>query len=134
MLDAMMEYFVGLDVDCKKVASYIFSTLVLTPGLQVILDSIMMELVKGNPGKTGYGCITRDNNGKWIKGYNRSIGTASSVLSELWGLRDGLMIAVEHNLYPIIVEMDALAIVGKFNNNYPSLPQEAGSGKARACA
>lgn len=49
----------------------------------------------GNPGKAGGGGLIRDSEGRWIRGFSRSIGHATSVMAELWALRDGLKLAVQ---------------------------------------
>lgn len=41
---------------------------------------------EGNPGKVGGGCLIRNSDGIWISG--------SSVLAELWALRDGFALAL----------------------------------------
>ena len=38
----------------------------------------------GNLGKAGGGGLIRDSEGRWLKGYSRSIGHATSVVAELW--------------------------------------------------
>lgn len=48
----------------------------------------------GNPGLAGCGGLMRDHNERWIKGFTRSLGQASSVEAKLWALRDGLMLCV----------------------------------------
>lgn len=48
---------------------------------------------QGNPGKAGGGGVIRDSFGKWVKGFSRSIGVATSVMVECWAIRDGLVLA-----------------------------------------
>ena len=36
----------------------------------------------GNLGKAGGGGVIRDSSGKWVKGFSRSIGVATSVMAE----------------------------------------------------
>lgn len=66
---------------------------------------------KGNPGKVGGGGLIRNSGGIWISGYARNIGSASSVLIELWALRDGFGFALSLGLAHLIVELDALVVV-----------------------
>jgi len=47
----------------------------------------------GNPSKASGGGLIRDHQGKWIKGFIRRIGLATSITAELWALRDSLMLA-----------------------------------------
>lgn len=48
----------------------------------------------GNPGKVGGGGLIRISHGNWIKGFSRSIGYTTSLMAELWALRDGLNLAI----------------------------------------
>ena len=57
---------------------------------------------EGNPGKVGGGCLIRNSDGIWISG--------SSVLAELWALRDGFALALSLGLTHL-VELDALVVV-----------------------
>ena len=52
-------------------------------------DGASME----NPRKAGGGGLILDSQGKWVKGYMRKIGMATSVEAEFWALRDGLILA-----------------------------------------
>lgn len=66
---------------------------------------------EGNPGKVGGGGLIRNSEGIWISGYARNIGSASSVLVELWALRDGFALALSLGLTHLVVELDALVVV-----------------------
>jgi hypothetical protein len=68
----------------------------------------------GNPGAAGSGGLIRDCHGRWIKGYSRSVGRASSVLAELWGVRDGLQLAISLNIDCLEVELDAELLIHLF--------------------
>ena len=46
----------------------------------------------GNPGKARGGGIIRDNEGRWVKGFARSIGFTTNIIAKLWALRDGLLL------------------------------------------
>ena len=54
----------------------------------------------------------RDNGGNWIRGFSRSMGTCSSLMVELWVLKDGLYLAKELGFSSIYVEVDAELVVG----------------------
>ena len=56
----------------------------------------------GNPGQVGGGGLNRNHQGKWIKGYMRHIGFASSVTAELWALKDGLQLAFQLSISHIL--------------------------------
>ena len=52
----------------------------------------------------------------WIRGYSRSIGYTTSVMAELWALRDGLSLAIQLGIRNLEVELDAKVIVEMLNN------------------
>ena len=78
----------------------------------------------GNPGHVGGGGVIRDHNGKWLKGYARSLGCTNSCMAELWVLRDGLLLARDMGLNSLIIELDALSVVLLMFNNTPNLTLE----------
>lgn len=48
---------------------------------------------QGNPGKAGAGGIIRNSDGGWVKGFQQSIGHATAIVAELWGILSGLELA-----------------------------------------
>ena len=66
---------------------------------------------QGNSGSAGGGGLIRDHDGKWVKGYMRNIGLATSVAAEFWALRDGLMLAVQLGINHLHVELDTQVVV-----------------------
>ena len=68
----------------------------------------------------GGGGLVRDENGDWVKGFARRIGSTSSYLAELWALRDGLQLCLQIHAHSVVIEVDAKAIVETFNS--PTLP------------
>ena len=75
----------------------------------------------GNPGKASGGGLIRDHQGKWIKGYMRHIGIASSVIVELWALKDGLWLASQLGISQILVELDAKIVVDLMQSKKTSI-------------
>ena len=69
------------------------------------------EVLQGNPGCAGGGGLIRDHDGKWVKGFMRNIGQATSVAVEFWALRDGLMLAAQLGINHLHVELDAQVVV-----------------------
>ncbi|XP_021299308.1 heterogeneous nuclear ribonucleoprotein D-like isoform X2 [Herrania umbratica] len=65
----------------------------------------------GNPGKAGAGGIIRNDQGEWIVGYSRKLGQATSTCAELWGVRDGLQLAVKRGLFYVIIEVDSQVVL-----------------------
>lgn len=71
----------------------------------------------GNSGLTGGGGVIRDWTGRWIVGFSRKIGIATSLLAELWAIRDGLMLCVDRNLVMVEIELDAKSVVDMLRNS-----------------
>ena len=77
------------------------------------------KAAEGNPGLASYGGLIRDDHGNWMAGFARRIGTCTSFVAKLWGLRDGLTLCNNLNIPSLIVELDARAIVDILqNSNY----------------
>ncbi|XP_031120447.1 uncharacterized protein LOC116023586 [Ipomoea triloba] len=53
------------------------------------------------------GGLIRDHNGTWLVGFIANIGTTSSFVAELWGIRECLLIAKQRNFERIIVETNS---------------------------
>ena len=73
--------------------------------------------VMGSTGLAGCGGIVRDNHGGWLAGFSRRIWITNSFMTELWGLRDGLILYCNLNITSIFVELDAKAIVDIFHKS-----------------
>jgi|UniRef100_A0A2N9EKD1 ribonuclease HI len=72
--------------------------------------------VLGNPEKASAGGLLRDSNGKWIHGFAHNLGITNSLAAELWGLRDGLLLARNLNITKLIIEIDAKSVVDLLHN------------------
>ena len=70
----------------------------------------------GNPGKAGSGGLIQNCQGNWIKGFSRSIGVTTSVMAELWALRDGLYLTFQLGINILEIELDAKEIVEMINS------------------
>lgn len=57
------------------------------------------------------GGLIRNSDGAWIGGFAMNIGPSSAMDAELWGLRQGLFLALQLDISSLIVELDALEIV-----------------------
>lgn len=75
------------------------------------------------PSKTATGLLARgllrDSNGHWVWGFKTKIGLLVSFMSELWGLRKGLLICRDRRYHKVIVEVDLKSLVdmtGEINN------------------
>lgn len=71
----------------------------------------------GNPRLAGGGGVIRDWTGRWIAGFSRKIGITSSLMAELWAIRNGLMLCVDRNLVMVEIELDAKSIVDMLENS-----------------
>ncbi|GKV38468.1 hypothetical protein SLEP1_g46380 [Rubroshorea leprosula] len=61
----------------------------------------------GNPGLASAGGVIRDHMGRWIVGFACKIGYASCLRAELWGIREGLLLAYQRNIQNLIVGVDS---------------------------
>ena len=71
----------------------------------------------GNSGIAKYGGVVRDEHGRWVRGFARQIGLTTSFMAELWGLKDGLLMCYNLNIFSLIVELDAKSIVDALGNS-----------------
>jgi ribonuclease HI len=67
--------------------------------------------VLGDPGLAGGGGVLRDFLGNWIGGFSRSIGITSCVQAELRALKDGLLLALDLEIFKLEIEMDSSVAV-----------------------
>lgn len=51
--------------------------------------------------------MIKNEEGHWIQGFSRNIGTTTSLLAEIWALRDGLNLCISMNLEAVEIEVDA---------------------------
>ena len=65
----------------------------------------------GNPERAGGGGLIRNEKEEWIRGYTRAVGHTTSVVAELWALRDGIKLCISLKLLAVIIELDAKLIV-----------------------
>lgn len=70
-----------------------------------------MGFCLGNPGPPGDGRLIQDHLGAWITGFSHYLGHTTNLTAELWALRDGLRIALQHDIKFISVEVDALDVI-----------------------
>jgi len=71
----------------------------------------------GGSDRAGCGGLVRDEQGKWVADFTRHIGSTSSFIAELWGLREGLLLCCNLNIESLVVELDAQAVVDVLKNN-----------------
>lgn len=66
---------------------------------------------KGNPGQAGFGGIIRNHEGAPLILYYGNMGWDTNNSAELEGLWRGLLLAGEHNYYPLEVEGDSQILI-----------------------
>ena len=71
----------------------------------------------GNLGLAGGGGLIWDDKGDWIKGYARAIRTTTSVVVELWALRDSIKLCIALKIPAVIIELDAQVVVDLLKKN-----------------
>ena len=65
--------------------------------------------------------VFHDENGMWILGFGRKLGTCTSLQVELWGINITLELAWDRNLQQIIVECNNMEAMNLINSICPSL-------------
>ena len=63
------------------------------------------------PSLTGGGGLIQNENGDWITEYATPLGVTSRVMSELWVLKDGLILATQLKTNSLCAKLDAELIV-----------------------
>ena len=69
-----------------------------------------------NLGMAREGGVIKDEEGNWVVGFAKRIGSASSFLAKLWALWDGLLLCLKSHIKAMIIKMDAKAIVDAFSH------------------
>ena len=60
--------------------------------------------------------MVRDDASRWVIGFSRSIGMTNSFVTELWGLREGLLLCSNLNITSLEIELDAKSIMDALGN------------------
>ena len=74
------------------------------------------DSLSGNPGRVEGGGIIRNSHGEWVSGYARATRHTTSVVTELWALRDGINLCIDLNLTNVIIELDAKLVMDLLQN------------------
>ncbi|MBA0771179.1 hypothetical protein Gotri_019690 [Gossypium trilobum] len=75
------------------------------------------ETVKINTGCPAAGGAVRENNGKWIIGYNRRLGACSIIETELWDILDGVLLVQERHYHKILEQTDNIKVIEAINDS-----------------
>lgn len=68
-------------------------------------------------GNAAAGGLLRDHSGNLLVGYQRHIGTCSSLAAELWGLRDGLKLAKDFDYQCVQISLDSVSVINLIRNH-----------------
>ena len=71
----------------------------------------------GIQGRLGVEVSSKTAKEIWVKGFLRLIGFTTSIISELWALKDGLSLAIQLGFYQLEVELNAMVIVDLINSD-----------------
>ena len=71
----------------------------------------------GIQGRLGMEVSSKTAKEIWVKGFLRLIGFTTSIISELWALKDGLSLAIQLGFYQLEVELNAMVIVDLINSD-----------------
>ena len=78
---------------------------------------------KTKDGLIGAGGIIRDWTGKWIQGFTHNIGMGDIIQAEIWGVFNGLKLALDLQIKNLVVECDSttaiLLINGRDHDLHP---------------
>ena len=71
----------------------------------------------GNPRLARVGGLICNHNGFWICGFDWNVGYATSVLAELWVLKDGLTLVTSLGFSNVLIKLDSLIVLSFFNHD-----------------
>ncbi|OIT39909.1 putative ribonuclease h protein, partial [Nicotiana attenuata] len=70
----------------------------------------------GSLGKGGTGGVFRNSNGKWILGFSKGFANATNIQMEAMSLLQGLQLAIQKRLIPLVIETDCQDLINLINN------------------
>lgn len=65
------------------------------------------------------GGLLRNAQGQWVAGFSMNIGHSSIHESKLWGLRQGLFLALQLGIDQLVVESDSLEVIQALDPDFP---------------
>ena len=71
----------------------------------------------GSSRSAGGGGLIRDSRGQCIGGFVKALAVTSSLATELWALREGLLLCVDLQAQAVVVELDVIAAVLLISSN-----------------
>lgn len=76
-------------------------------------------------GMASAGGLIRDHTGRWLTGFTSKIGKTNNFNAELWGIRDGLCLAIRMGFSSIMLESDSEAAVYVLTKEIDSMSVES---------
>ncbi|KAK6934581.1 Ribonuclease H domain [Dillenia turbinata] len=71
-----------------------------------------------NPdGHAAAGGVLRNDKGDWLAGFSMNVDMCSVIAAELWGVKDGLQLAIERGPKDIELEVDSLVVFSLLRDN-----------------
>lgn len=67
---------------------------------------------KSNGGVAGCGGLCRDCTGTWLCGFSCNIGSCNAFLAEIWGVLEGLHLALAQGFTRVILQVDSAVVAG----------------------
>ncbi|KAG8485674.1 hypothetical protein CXB51_018959 [Gossypium anomalum] len=67
--------------------------------------------VRQDEGLTAVGGLVRDQNGRWIMGFNKYLGNCIGTEVGLWDMLDGLKLILDRRFQRILIETDSLEAI-----------------------
>ncbi|GAU35481.1 hypothetical protein TSUD_384360 [Trifolium subterraneum] len=71
---------------------------------------------RSSTGSCGCGGVVRDSSGEWLKGYARGLGDCNIIMTELWGILEGLRLAWRLGFRHVELRSDSLGVVKTLGN------------------
>lgn len=68
-------------------------------------------VVKKGSGFVAIRGVMRDQNERWILGYNMYLGFRSVMEAELWGILNGLTLLLEQNYDTVLIQTDSMEAI-----------------------
>ncbi|KAK5811464.1 hypothetical protein PVK06_026799 [Gossypium arboreum] len=73
--------------------------------------------VRQDEGLTAVGGLVRDQNDRWIMGFNKYLGNCIGTEAGLWGILDGLKLILDRRFERILIETDSLETVNAIHES-----------------
>jgi ribonuclease HI len=65
---------------------------------------------KQDSSRAGCGGVLRDEDGRWIQGFSKNLGSTTAYIAELWGIYEGLCMAKRRNIRKVELLTDSMVI------------------------